>query len=179
ATVATLAGELEARGRGGVVGVSSAWKDVLNQVDRVAGSETTILITGESGTGKEIVARLLRQGSSRAAKPFVAVNCAALPEHLLESDLFGHERGAFTGAVATKIGRLEQAAGGTLFLDEIAEMNPVLQAKFLRVLQEREFQRVGGTRVLPADVRVIAATNLDLAAAIARGRFREDLYYRL
>ena len=151
----------------------------MTQVARVAPSETTVLVTGESGTGKEIVARLLRQGSPRAAKPFVAVNCAALPEPLLESELFGHERGAFTGAVARKIGRLEQAAGGTLFLDEITEMTPVLQAKFLRVLQEREFQRVGGTQVLKTDVRVLAATNRDLGAAIAHGQFREDLYYRL
>ncbi len=179
ATVETLTRELENRGRGRVVGVSPSWKDVLLQVGRVAPSETTVLITGESGTGKEIVSRLVRQGSPRADKPFVAVNCAALPEQLLESELFGHERGAFTGASATKIGRLEQAAGGTLFLDEIAEMSPLVQAKFLRVLQEREFQRVGGTRTLRADVRVIAATNRDLQAAIERGQFREDLYYRL
>jgi transcriptional regulator with GAF, ATPase, and Fis domain len=179
ATVETLASELEGRGGARVVGVSSTWKDVLAHVARVAPSETTVLITGESGTGKEIVARLLRQGSPRASRPLVAVNCAALPEHLLESEIFGHERGAFTGAVARKIGRLEQASGGTLFLDEIAELSPVLQAKFLRVLQEREYQRIGGTQVLKADVRVVAATNRDLAAEIARGRFREDLYYRL
>jgi transcriptional regulator with GAF, ATPase, and Fis domain len=179
ATVETLTRELENRGRGRVVGVSPSWKDVLLQVGRVAPSETTVLITGESGTGKEIVSRLIRQGSPRADKPFVAVNCAALPEQLLESELFGHERGAFTGASATKIGRLEQAAGGTLFLDEIAEMSPLVQAKFLRVLQEREFQRVGGTRPLRADVRVVAATNRDLQAAIERGLFRDDLYYRL
>ena len=179
ATVESLTRELEARGRGRVVGVSQTWKDVLLQVGRVAASETTVLLTGESGTGKEIVASLIRQGSPRATKPFVAVNCAALPEQLLESELFGHEKGAFTGAIATKIGRLEQAAGGTLFLDEVAEMSPLVQAKFLRVLQEREFQRVGGTRPLRADVRVIAATNRDLAAALQRGQFREDLYYRL
>jgi Nif-specific regulatory protein len=179
ATVETLTRELEARGRGRVVGVSQSWKDVLLQVGRVAGSETTVLLTGESGTGKEIVASLIRQGSPRSRKPFVAVNCAALPEQLLESELFGHEKGAFTGAIATKTGRLEQAAGGTLFLDEVAEMSPLVQAKFLRVLQEREFQRVGGTRPLRADVRVLAATNRNLAAALARGQFREDLYYRL
>ncbi|TMA23000.1 MAG: AAA family ATPase, partial [Deltaproteobacteria bacterium] len=179
ATVETLSSELERRGNGRIVGVSASWKDVLLQVARVAPSETTVLITGESGTGKEIVARLLRQGSPRAGKPFVAVNCAALPEPLLESELFGHERGAFTGAIARKIGRLEQAASGTLFLDEITEMSPVLQAKFLRVLQEKEFQRVGGTQVLATDVRVLAATNRDLAAAIAHGLFREDLFYRL
>ena len=179
ATVETLTRELEAQGRNRVVGASRSWKEVLLQVGRVAASDTTALITGESGTGKEVVARLIHHGSPRAGKPFVAINCAALPEQLLESELFGHEKGAFTGAVATKIGRLEQTAGGTLFLDEIAEMTPAVQAKFLRLLQEREFQRVGGTRVLRADVRVIAATNRDLAAAMARGQFREDLYYRL
>src|SRR5262249_31482020 len=148
-------------------------------VGRVAASDTTVLITGESGTGKEVVSSLIHQGSPRAGKPFVAINCAALPEQLLESELFGHEKGAFTGAIAAKVGRIEQAAGGTLFLDEIAEMSPLVQAKFLRVLEEREFQRVGGTRTLKADVRVIAATNRDLPAAIARGAFREDLFYRL
>jgi transcriptional regulator with PAS, ATPase and Fis domain len=126
-----------------------------------------------------VVSRLLHEGSARAAKPFVAINCAALPEQLLESELFGHEKGAFTGAVATKIGRLEQAAGGTLFLDEIGEMSPLVQAKLLRVLQEREFQRLGGARTLSADIRLVAATNRDLAQAIRQGRFREDLYYRL
>jgi transcriptional regulator with GAF, ATPase, and Fis domain len=179
ATVETLTRELEARGRGPVAGDSRLWRDVLRQVGRVASSETTVLITGESGTGKEVVAHLLPQGSRRSGKPFVAINCAALPEQLLESELFGHERGAFTGALSTKIGRLEQAAGGTLFLDEIGEMSPLVQAKLLRVLQEREFQRLGGTRTLRADVRVIAATNRDLAQAIARQQFREDLYYRL
>jgi transcriptional regulator with PAS, ATPase and Fis domain len=126
-----------------------------------------------------VISRLIYQGSKRVGRPFVAINCAALPEHLLESELFGHERGAFTGAVATKVGRLEQAAGGTLFLDEIAEMSTTVQAKLLRVLQEREFQRLGGSRTLRADVRVIAATNRDLATALDRGEFREDLYYRL
>ena len=179
ATVETLTRELEVRGRGRVIGESRAWRDVLVQVGRVAAAETTVLITGESGTGKEIVSRLIHEGSGRAPKPFVALNCAALPEQLLESELFGHEKGAFTGAVTSKIGRLEQAAGGTLFLDEIGEMSPLVQAKFLRVLQEREFQRLGGTRVLKTDVRVLAATNRDLAAALAQGQFREDLYYRL
>ncbi len=179
ATVETLARELESRGRGRVVGASPSWKDLLLQVGRVASSDTTVLVTGESGTGKEVVSHLLHQGSLRAGKPLVAINCAALPEQLLESELFGHERGAFTGANAVKVGRLEQAAGGTLFLDEIAEMSPLVQAKFLRVLQEREFQRLGGTRTLRADVRVIAATNRNLAQAIARQEFREDLYYRL
>jgi two-component system NtrC family response regulator len=176
---AQLARELESRGRGRVVGVSSSWRDVMVQIGRVAPSETTVLITGESGTGKEVVSSLIHQGSTRADKPFVAINCAALPEQLLESELFGHEKGAFTGAVATKVGRIEQAAGGTLFLDEIAEMSPVVQAKLLRVLEQREFQRVGGTRSIKADVRIIAATNRDLTAAIARHAFREDLYYRL
>ena len=179
ATVETLARALESRGLGRVIGVSRAWKDVLLQVGRVAKSETTVLITGESGTGKEVVSSLIHQGSARAGKPFVAINCAALPEQLLESELFGHEKGAFTGAVATKIGRIEQAAGGTLFLDEIAEMSPIVQAKFLRFLEQREFQRLGGTRTLKAEVRVIAATNRDLQAAIVKQSFREDLYYRL
>jgi Nif-specific regulatory protein len=145
----------------------------------VTAVDTTVLISGESGTGKEVIAKLVHQGSPRARKPFVAINCAALPEQLLESELFGHERGAFTGAVATKVGRIEQAEGGTLFLDEIAEMSPIVQAKLLRVLEEREFQRVGGTRTLKADVRVIAATNRDLQVSIARQQFREDLFYRL
>jgi Nif-specific regulatory protein len=179
ATVETLARELQARERGRIVGVSSSWKETLLRTGRVASSETTVLITGESGTGKELVSHLIHQGSPRAGKPFVAINCAALPEELLESELFGHEKGAFTGAVATKIGRIEQAAGGTLFLDEIGEMSPLVQAKLLRVLQEREFQRVGGTRTLRADVRIISATNRDLASAILRQDFREDLYYRL
>jgi transcriptional regulator with GAF, ATPase, and Fis domain len=179
ATVQTLARELESRGRGRVIGVSRSWKETLEQVARVAASETTVLITGESGTGKEVVSSLIHRGSARTGKPLVAINCAALPEQLLESELFGHEKGAFTGAIASKIGRLEQAEGGTLFLDEIAEMSPAVQAKFLRVLEEREFQRVGGTRTLKADVRVIAATNRDLPESIARNHFREDLFYRL
>jgi transcriptional regulator with GAF, ATPase, and Fis domain len=178
-TVESLTRELAARGLYRIVGESRSWKDVLRHVGRVAASDTTVLITGESGTGKEVVSRLLHQGSPRAEKPFVAINCAALPEQLLESELFGHEKGAFTGAIATKLGRIEQAAGGTLFLDEIGEMSPLVQAKLLRVLEEREFQRLGGTRTLRADVRVIAATNRDLSAAIARQAFREDLYYRL
>ncbi len=179
ATVQTLARELESRGQTRVVGHSREWRDVLTHVGRVADSETTVLITGESGTGKEVVSRLIHKGSQRTDKPFVAINCAALPEQLLESELFGHEKGAFTGAVTTKIGRIEQARGGTLFLDEIAEMSPFVQAKLLRVLQEREFQRLGGTQTLKADVRIIAATNRDLNVLIARGDFRTDLYYRL
>jgi transcriptional regulator with GAF, ATPase, and Fis domain len=179
ATVETLRRELESRGRTRIVGVSRSWQEALQQAGRVAPSETTALITGETGTGKELIAQLIHQGSPRADRPFVAINCAALPEQLLESELFGYEKGAFTGAVAAKAGRLEQAAGGTLFLDEIGEMSPLVQAKLLRVLQEREFQRLGGTRTLRADVRVVAATNRDLGAAIARGEFREDLFYRL
>jgi transcriptional regulator with GAF, ATPase, and Fis domain len=179
ARVEALARELEAHGKTRVVGRSGSWKETLRQVERVASSETTVLITGESGTGKEVISSLVHRGSPRAGKSFVAINCAALPEQLLESELFGHEKGSFTGAVATQIGRIEQAEGGTLFLDEIAEMSPHVQAKLLRVLEAREFQRVGGTRTLKSDVRVVAATNRDLAASIARRTFREDLFYRL
>jgi transcriptional regulator with GAF, ATPase, and Fis domain len=178
--VATLTRELEQRtGHRRVVGHSRPWMDVLAQAARVAQTETTVLLTGESGTGKEVVARFIHHASRREQGPFVAINCAALPDQLLESELFGHERGAFTGAVAAKPGRVEQAAGGVLFLDEVAEMAPSVQAKLLRVLEEREFLRLGGTRLLRADIRVIAATNRDLHAALRRGDFREDLYYRL
>src|SRR6185436_13588583 len=180
AQVATLTRELESRtGRRRVIGQSRQWKDVLAHAARVAQTETTVLLTGESGTGKEVVARFIHHGSRRSNGPFVAINCAALPDQLLESELFGHERGAFTGAVTTKPGRIEQAANGVLFLDEVGEMAPTVQAKLLRVLEEREFMRLGSTRVIHADIRVIAATNRDLHAAIQRGEFREDLYYRL
>src|SRR5437773_2645863 len=179
ARVAGLAAQLEAEGRHAPVGSSKPWRDVLGQAAKVAPAETTVLLTGESGTGKEVVAHLIHRGSRRAEGPFVALNCAALPEALLESELFGYEKGAFTGAVAARAGRIEQAAGGVLFLDEVGEMSPAVQAKFLRVLQEREFQRLGGTRPMKADVRVVAATNRDLETARARGEFREDLYYRL
>jgi transcriptional regulator with GAF, ATPase, and Fis domain len=162
-----------------VVGVSTAWRAVLDRATRVAPTATTVLLLGQSGTGKEVVARFLHRMSPRRNGPFVALNCAALPEHLLEAELFGYERGAFTGATQSKPGQLELARGGTLFLDEIGEMSPSAQAKFLRVLQEREFQRLGGTRVLRTDTRIIAATNVDLPKAIAAGRFREDLYYRI
>jgi DNA-binding NtrC family response regulator len=161
------------------VGAAPAWRRALRQATQVASTNTTALLLGESGTGKEVVARFLHRGSTRRGGPFVALNCAALPEHLLEAELFGYERGAFTGATQSKPGQLEQAAGGTLFLDEVAEMSPSAQAKFLRVLQEREFQRLGGTRTLRADVRIVAATNRDLQRAMANGQFREDLYYRL
>jgi transcriptional regulator with GAF, ATPase, and Fis domain len=152
---------------------------VLGRAMKVAPTDTTVLVTGESGTGKEVVARLIHNESRRNNGPLVALNCAALPETLLESELFGHERGAFTGALSARPGRIEQAARGTLFLDEVGEMTPAAQAKLLRVLEEREFQRVGGVRTLKADVRIIAATNRDLRKAIAAGQFREDLYYRL
>jgi transcriptional regulator with GAF, ATPase, and Fis domain len=177
--IVRLTEELEAKGAHRVLGASKQWKDVLAQATKVAGTEATVLLTGESGTGKEVVARFIHRGSPRAQGPFTALNCAALPDQLLESELFGHEKGAFTGAVAAKPGRIEQAGGGVLFLDEVGEMSPLVQAKLLRVLQEREFQRLGATRTLKADVRVVAATNRNLQEAIARGAFREDLYYRL
>jgi transcriptional regulator with GAF, ATPase, and Fis domain len=162
-----------------IVGASPLFLDVLDQVRKVAPTETTVLLTGESGTGKEIVARAIHQASTRKDGPFIAINCAALPETLIESELFGHERGAFTGADRLQRGRFELADGGTLFLDEIGELVPALQAKLLRVLQERQFERVGGTTLIDADVRVITATNRDLEQAVAQGRFRDDLYYRL
>lgn len=175
-----LAAELTARGRPArIIGVSGPWKEVLTQATRVSAAETTVLLTGESGTGKEVVARYLHSSSRRARGPFVALNCAALPDTLLESELFGYDRGAFTGAHSSKPGRLELAQGGVLFLDEIGETSPSVQAKLLRVLQEREFQRLGGTRTLKTDLRVVAATNRDLRSAMARGTFREDLFYRL
>lgn len=146
---------------------------------QVAATDSTVLVTGESGTGKEVLARFIHRSSTRQRGSFVALNCAALPEHLLESELFGFERGAFTGAQQPKPGLIELAAGGTLFLDEVTEMSPSAQAKFLRVLQEREFLRLGGTRPIKANIRVIAATNRDLRHAVQQGDFREDLYYRL
>ncbi|MBK9372570.1 MAG: sigma 54-interacting transcriptional regulator [Holophagales bacterium] len=175
-----LAAELTARGRPArIVGVSVPWKEVLTQATKVAATETTVLLGGESGTGKEVLARYLHASSRRARGPFVALNCAALPDALLESELFGYEKGAFTGAQSSKPGRIDLAQGGVLFLDEIGETSPSVQAKLLRVLQEREFQRLGGTKTLKADIRVVAATNRDLRSAMARGTFREDLYYRL
>jgi two-component system response regulator FlrC len=153
--------------------------DVLAQVKKVAPTDATVLLLGESGTGKEVIARALHRESKRASGPFVAVNCAAISETLLESEMFGHEKGAFTGAVATRRGRFELADRGTLFLDEVAELRPQLQAKLLRVLQERRFERVGGTRTIEVDLRIVAATNCDLAEEMRAGRFREDLYHRL
>jgi Nif-specific regulatory protein len=162
-----------------LIGDSRKIMDLRAKINRVAMAESTVLITGESGTGKELVARALHQNSPRSKKPFVAINCAALAETLLESELFGHEKGSFTGAVAQKRGKLESAEGGTVFLDEIGEMPPTLQAKLLRVLQQREFERVGGTRTIPLDIRVIAATNRNLEEAVRVGGFRQDLFYRL
>jgi Nif-specific regulatory protein len=163
----------------GIVGNSPAIRRLLELVDRVAPRDTTVLITGESGTGKELIARALHYKSPRRERPFVAVNCAALSETLFESELFGHEKGAFTGAISTKKGRFERAQGGTIFLDEVGELAPSLQAKLLRVLQQREFERVGGTQPYPLDIRIIAATNRDLGEDVREGRFREDLYHRL
>jgi len=162
-----------------IVGASAALQKLMQMVKRVAASDVSVLLLGESGTGKEMVAHAVHESSARSARPFVAINCATLTETLLESELFGHEKGAFTGASAQKRGKLEMAEGGTIFLDEIGELAAPLQAKLLRVLQQREFERVGGTRTLKLDLRLIAATNRDLAAEVRRGTFREDLYHRL
>ena len=164
---------------GNLIGKSKKMRDVFDTIQKVAPSGATVLIEGESGTGKELVARSIHFNSPRREKPFVAVNCSALAENLLESELFGHEKGAFTGAVATKKGRFELADGGTLFLDEIGELSPNLQVKLLRVLQEKVFERVGGVRTISVDIRILAATNKDLQQEMQDGRFREDLYYRL
>ena len=162
-----------------MIGDSPVMRSLYRRIGRIAPTDATVLITGESGTGKELVARALRSNSPRAERPFVAINCAAITETLLESELFGHEKGAFTGAIAQKKGKLETADGGTVLLDEIGELSLALQAKLLRVLQEREFERVGGTRSIAVDFRLLAATNCDLEKAIAAGTFRRDLYYRL
>ncbi len=162
-----------------IIGKCKKMQEVYKLVERVASSNATVLLRGESGTGKELVAKAIHYNSPRSGKPFIAVSCAALPETLLESELFGHEKGAFTGAVAQKAGRFELAHEGTLFLDEIAELSPAMQVKLLRVLQEREFERIGGTKTISVDVRLIAATNRELEQAVADGVFRADLYYRL
>jgi len=162
-----------------IIGESPQIKEVMDLVNRVAKSNATVLILGESGTGKELVANAIHYNSDRKNKPFVKVNCGALPENLLESELFGHEKGAFTGAISRKIGRFERAHGGSIFLDEIGEMSFSTQVKLLRVLQEKQIERVGSTEVIDVDVRIIAATNKDLKRLVEEGRFREDLYYRL
>jgi two-component system, response regulator FlrC len=154
-------------------------REVLRLADQIAPSDASVFITGESGTGKEVMARYLHSRSKRAARPFISVNCAAIPEHLLESELFGHERGAFTGAIARRVGKFEEANGGTLLLDEISEMHPRLQAKLLRAIQEREIDRVGGTQPIKVDIRLIATSNRDLEVETRNGNFREDLYFRL
>jgi two-component system response regulator PilR (NtrC family) len=162
-----------------IIGTSEAMQKIFTLIRRVAETDSTVLICGESGTGKELVARAIHFNSARQERPFVTINCAALPETLLESELFGYMRGSFTGAVSNKEGLLETADGGTLFLDEVADIPPEIQVKLLRVIQEREFRRIGGTRSIRVDVRILAATNKDLAKAVAQGFFREDLYYRL
>ncbi len=176
----TLKGALRERYQmGNIIGTSSRMRQVFEMIQRVAKSNATILIRGESGTGKELVANAIHYNSNRAAKPFVKVNIAALPETLVEAELFGHERGAFTGALSRKQGRFELAQGGTIFLDEIGDLSPTIQLKLLRILQEREFTRLGGTTTLKANLRLLAATHRDLEKAVSDGLFREDLYYRL
>lgn len=162
-----------------IIGQSEEIRKVLSMVERVADSDSTVLITGESGTGKELIAKAIHYNSPRATKPFVPINCGAIPGELLESELFGHVKGAFTGAIANRVGRFDLASGGTLFLDEIGELSLNLQVKLLRVLQERRFEPVGSAKTHESDVRVIAATNVDLAKAVTKGQFREDLFYRL
>ena len=162
-----------------IIGNSTAIKKVIEMIKNVAPTEATVLINGESGTGKELIARAIYKNSLRYKRPFVVVNCAAFSLNLLESELFGHEKGAFTGAVSRRIGRFEMANGGTIFLDEIGEINPSIQTKLLRVLQEKEFERVGSSRSIKVDVRILSATNKDLKQEVAKGTFREDLYYRL
>src|SRR5205823_9624831 len=154
-------------------------QQVLNRVAKVAPTDSTILITGETGTGKELIARAIHKASKRSDRAFVSVNCAAIPQSLIPSELFGHEKGAFTGATGRRLGRFELAEGGTIFLDEVGELPPETQVALLRVLQEHEFERVGGSQTVPVDVRVLSATNEDLGAAVAEGTFRQDLFYRL
>jgi transcriptional regulator with GAF, ATPase, and Fis domain len=161
------------------VGESGAMKSVFKTIGRLLDNDSTVLVLGESGTGKELVARAIHQNSNRADRPMIVVNCGAIPEELLESELFGHEKGSFTGAIRTRIGKFELADKGLIFLDEIGDMSPSLQVKLLRILQERKFERIGGAKTIDVDVRVIAATNKNLEQAITEGKFREDLYYRL
>jgi two-component system, NtrC family, response regulator PilR len=163
----------------GLIGDSPRMQKVYEMIEKIADTDSTVMITGESGTGKELVAKTIHFNSSRSQGPFVPLNCAAIPKDLLESELFGHEKGAFTGAMSTRIGRFELAHNGTLFLDEIGELDPSLQVKLLRVLQEREFERVGGVKTIKVDVRILAATNKDIEKATKEGKFREDLFYRL
>ena len=177
--IAEQTGSLDPTRRYEIVGQSSGMKKVFDLIGKVAGTPSTVLITGESGTGKELVASALHKQSDRADEPFIKVNCAAIPKELMESEFFGYEQGAFTGAVGSKPGRFELADGGTLFLDEIGEIPPAMQVKLLRALQESEFERVGGVNTIKVDLRLIAATNRDLPNEIAEGNFREDLYYRL
>jgi formate hydrogenlyase transcriptional activator len=163
----------------GIVGESDALKSVLQEVSLVAPTDTTVLILGETGTGKELIARAIHKRSNRSMRPFIRVNCAAIPASLIASELFGHEKGAFTGALQRRLGRFEAANGGTIFLDEIGELPTETQITLLRVLQEREFERVGSSQPISVDVRIIAATNRDLRAAVTEGTFRQDMFYRL
>lgn len=178
--VERLRDEVEDRQQfGGMIGRSDVMRSIFRNVERIAKSEATVLVSGESGTGKELVARAIHDHSGRAGGAFVAVNCGAIPRELIESELFGHEKGAFTGATDRRIGRIESANGGTLFLDEIGELDPAVQVKLLRALQERTFERVGSSTTITVDVRIVTATNRDLAKEVAAGNFREDLYYRV
>jgi formate hydrogenlyase transcriptional activator len=179
ATVTYPAGDQAERRFDRIVGNSPALESVLDHVEQVAPTDSTVLIEGETGTGKELIAHAIHNASQRFGRPFIKLNCAAIPLDLLESELFGHEKGAFTGAIAQKIGRFEMADKGTLFLDEVGDIPPALQPKLLRVLQEQEFERLGSGRTHKVDVRLVAATNRDLAKLVARGQFRTDLYYRL
>jgi len=179
AVAAVPADEISQRGCAAIIGKSDRMAKVFSLIKKVCDTDSTVLVRGESGTGKELIAQALHYEGARRKGPFIAVNCGAIPGELLESELFGHEKGAFTHAIRTRLGRFELAHGGTVFLDEISEMSPMLQVKLLRVLQERKFERIGGTRTIQSDFRVVAATNRDLDQEVAAGRFREDLYYRL